>query len=196
MLDVPVLLHDLIELDFGSTELAAVRDRASLPPGTASHVQAAQTLHALATVQRRSPADVFRWAGTRAVPALVKAYPSWIRLHSSARTVFLQLSHIAPQMISELFPDAAAVDVWEDMLGKDQIRLSFDGAEEVAWLLEGLASGIGAHFGERVTAKRGTAPVTLVDRKIIEIEVTADRRGGGRGGVPAAPGLTSIGRVG
>lgn len=181
------LLEEFIEDDFGVTDLKAVRSQLngqvdeSLPT-----IGAKAMLDALATAQRRTPEQVYVWAGTRLAAPVTKLLPQVFRGHTSARTLVLQLSAISSAVVSELLPDATCPDFWTDFLDGETIRIGFDGPAEVAWLLEGIVNGLGAHFGERVNVGRPATPAALTERRLLDVKLTPERRSRATAGLSAA----------
>jgi len=190
----PLLVHleDLVLADYGNGDLAAVRarlaDRASLPSDAPLAMRAKQFLDALAQVQHRAPDQVYVWAGTRLVAALAREFPAVFRDHTSTRTVLLQLGSVVSALAAELLPDASVPEFWEDYLDATTVRVNFDGPVEVQWLLEGATVGLAGQYGELVQASRGVSPASLPDRRLLDVKVIPDRRGGSRGGAGVSSG--------
>ncbi len=193
MISLLVILEELVHTDFGTMDLASVRQRlaAEAPEPTVAG-QAGTFLDALAAVQHRPREEVYVWAAQRVVGPLVSEFPTVFKGHTSTRTLLLQLGQVAPALVTEVLPESACPDLWEDFLDSETIRIGFDGPEEAAWVLQGIVAGMGAHFGERVEASRGVAPPMLSDRRLVDVKVVPERRGGGRGGRPSF-GLSSAG---
>jgi hypothetical protein len=193
MISLLVILEELVHTDFGTMDLTSVRQRvAGQAPASTVAGQACAFLDALAVVQQRPREEVYVWAGQRIVGSLVSEFPAVFKGHTSTRTLLLQLGQAAPALVSEVLPESVCPDLWEDFLDSETIRIGFDGPEEAAWVLRGLATGMGAHYGERVEASPGVAPPALTDRRLVDVKVVPERRGGGRGGRPSF-GLSSAG---
>lgn len=193
MISLLVILEELVHTDFGTMDLTLVRQRlAAQTPEPTVAGQACAFLDALAVVQHRAREEVYVWAAQRVVGPLVSEFPGTFKGHTSTRTLLLQLGQAAPALVTEVLPESVCPDFWEDFLDSETIRIGFDGAEEAAWALQGIAGGLGAHFGERVDASRGVAPPMLTDRRLVDVKVVPERRGSSRGGRPSF-GLSSAG---
>jgi hypothetical protein len=185
MIPLLVILEELVHTDFGTMDLNSVRQRlAAQSPAPTVAGQACAFLDALAVVQHRPREEVYVWAGQRVVGPLVAEFPAIFKGHTSTRTLLLQLGQVAPALVADVLPESVCPDFWEDFLDSETIRIGFDGPEEAAWALQGIAAGLGTHFGERVDASRGVAPAALTDRRLVDVKVVPERRGGGRGGRP------------
>ncbi len=193
MIPLLILLEELVHTDFGTADLSAVRERLrDRPPDEDVRDRAKALLDALAAVQRRRPDEVYVWAGTRLVMPLAKDFPGIVRGHTSARTLLLQLAQVAPTVVADVLPGVTCPEFWQDFLDGETIRIGFDGPVEAAWLLEGVARGLGTHFGERVDTSRADAPPALKERRLVDVKVVPERRSGSRAGRPTT-GLSSAG---
>jgi hypothetical protein len=182
-----LLLEEFIEDDFGTAELKGVRAQVNGRNADASPAAAAKAiLDALATAQRRTPEETYLWAGTRLAAPITKLLAPVFRGHTSTRTIVLQMSSLSAQVVRELLPETDCPDFWEDFLDGETVRIGFDGPAEVAWLLEGIVRGLGAHFGERVDVGRPAAPVALTERRQLDVKVVPERRSRGSAGLSAA----------
>lgn len=170
-------LEDIIRLEFGTADLAAMRARAGLPMDDATpFTQVAALIRAVAYIRRRSPEEMFTWAGAKLAAPLVTDHPNLLKPHVSVRTMLLQVSQLAPTVVQRLSPGSTCPDFWEDLLDGETTRISFDGPEEVASALEGVLRGLAAHYGEWVAVTRGTPPAVLPERRQVEAKVRPERR--------------------
>lgn len=182
-----VLLEDCVRSEFGAPMLDAVQAALSArPAGEGPIEQAREFVVVLAGLRKQSVEDAYRWAGqVLAAPVLKLGLPS-LKEHSSARTLLLRMHAVVPQTLSVIAPGTTAPEIWEDLLSDHTTRLSFDGPEEMALVLEGAASGLGAHFRELVTVARGTPPAALTSRRLVDVSVRPERRSGS-GSAPPPP---------
>jgi hypothetical protein len=191
MASLLALLEDLVFAEFGAGELLAVRQRVvplgdDAPPSAV----AKRFLEALALEQRRKPQQVYVWAGTKLVAPILKVMPAATGGHTSTRTMLLQLSQLLPRVVAEFLPGSACPEFWGDLQSGDVIRVGFDGAEELAWVVEGAVHGLAAHFGEEVDVTHAYAPRALKDRRLLDVWVIPKSRPPVRPNSPAR-GLSS-----
>ena len=182
-----LLLEEFIETDFGAAELKAMR--AHLSEGITDEfpaVAAKAILDALAAAQRRTPEQAYTWAGTRLGASITKLLPQAFRGHTSARSIILQMSAISAAVGRQLLPETALPEFWEDFLDGETIRIGFDGPAEVAWVLDGVVRGLGAHFGERVEVGRPSGPAALTERRLLDVKVIPERRSRASAGLSAS----------
>ena len=188
------LLADIVHDDFGPVELSLVRERLALAPVHESGVgEVGRFVQALAVVQKQTVRETFVWAGRRLVAPVCKARPGWLRDHTSVRTILLQLGRVAPTVVETLIGEGHCPDFWEDFLDGETIQIGFDGPEAVAWVLEGAIAGLSEHFNERAELSRGVPPATLLERRLLNVRVIAERRVTQRGARHAV-GLSSSGQ--
>lgn len=172
-----VRLEDCIKREYGPSELAAVRLRAAADVAGDSQVaQADALLRAVCYVRRRPPSEVYVWAGAQLAPSLLKDGPDVLTEHESLRTMLLQVNAMAPRVLDVLSPGTKPPEFWEDLMDGETTRIAFDGAEEIAWVLEGFARGVCTYFAEWVMVTRGMAPAILKERQIIEVKIRPERR--------------------
>lgn len=181
-----VLLEDCVRNEFGAPLLDSLRaDVSARPEGGSTLEKARDFLAALAQRRKHSIEDTYRWAGmVLAAPVLKLGLPT-LKEFSSTRTLLLKMHVVLPQAMSVVVPGVTPPDVWEDLLNDHTTRVSFDGPEEMALVLEGAAVGLGAHFRELVTVTRGTPPATLTSRRLVDVSVRPERRSGS--GSPPPP---------
>ena len=187
------LLADLVHDDFGPVELSLVRERLAQTAVSDSAVgEVGRFLNALAVVQKRPVKDSYLWAGRRLVAPVAKDRPTWLRDQTSLRTILLQLGRLAPSVVETLVGEGTCPEFWEDFLDGETVQIGFDGREEVAWALEGAVVGFSELFGERAEVSRGVPAASLLERRLVNVRVIAERRATQRGARPTV-GLSSSG---
>jgi hypothetical protein len=186
MLSLLVLLEDCVRIEFGPTELAAVRAVASeRTTGPTTLDKARGFLSAIAEVRRKREPEVYRWFGKLLVEPLIKAVPQLVKGHSSTRTIALQLGNLARTAVAAMAPGLPCPDFWTDLLDADSLRVGFDGPEPVADILDGVLRGFAVHFSELIEIERGVAAPNLTQRRLLDLKVLPDRRSGA--GSPPGP---------
>ncbi|MEQ1692457.1 MAG: heme NO-binding domain-containing protein [Gemmatimonas sp.] len=178
MTSLLLLLEELVDADFGATDLHAVRKSLGARGDSSADpaVEAKAFLDALAIVQRRTPAQVYVWAGTRLAAPVAKLLPKLTKGHTSTRSMLLQMTQMANMLAAELLPESTCPDFWADYLDGETVRIGFDGPREVAWVLEGAVKGLGTHFSERVDVSLPDAPAGLLERRLVDVKVRQERR--------------------
>lgn len=187
------LLADLVHDDFGPVELSFVREHLALGTVSESVVgEVGRFLKALAVVQKRPAKDCYVWAGRRLAAPVAKSRPAWLRDHTSVRTILLQFGRVAPAVVESIVGEGTCPDFWEDFLDGETVQIGFDGPEEVAWVIEGAVAGLSEFFGERAELSRGVPAASLLERRLVNVKVIAERRAPQRGARPTV-GLSSSG---
>lgn len=181
MRSILVLLEDLVLAEFGPRDLAEVRELAAVRqrdaerrPGPGGRVMA--FVEAIAQVRRRPLAEAYQFVGLKLVPVVLREYPGLMKGQASLTPLLMQVSRVVPSVVQVLLPgtDAPAFDL--ELVDADTQRVSFEGFNEAANLVEGVLLGLGLHFGERVTVTRGTPPSFAPDRRLVDVKVQPGER--------------------
>jgi hypothetical protein len=181
MRSILVLLEDMVQREFGSSELASVRaisaerlEDAGRQGGAAGRVTA--FVDALVQMRHRPSLEVYTFVGLKLVPPVLAEFKTAIRGHESTRSVLLQITRVAPQLLDVLVPGTELPDFDVELVDLETMRVTFHGTSEAAALFEGAVMGLGNHFHERVEARRVSPPSFAPDRRMIDVKIFPERR--------------------
>jgi len=118
-----------------------------------------------------SPAEITRWFGREALPALAVRYPGFFQNHTSVRTFLPSLNSIIHPEVRKVYPGADAPDF--DFTGstRDTLIMRYRSRRRLCALAWGLIEGSAARFGERVTVEHRTCMLSGAESCVFEIEL-------------------------
>lgn len=111
-------------------------------------------IHVTSAQLSRTPEDVLRLFGFRSIPLLAARYPAFFEGHRSARTFLLTLNDVIHPEVRKLYPGADVPEFSYESGSDATLRMIYVSSRRLCALAEGLISGAGAHFGERVHIER------------------------------------------
>jgi hypothetical protein len=179
MRSIIVMLEDLVQLEFGPSELAAVRAIAQAKLGTADSGSCGRMValvEAMAEVRRQPVHEAYRFVSLMLVPPVLKEYPALLQGQTSARTVLMQITRLAPLVLGTLLPGIPDADFAVELIDVHTVRVRFEGPAEMLAALEGTTIGLARHFGERAETTRVPAPDFAPTRRLLDVRVGSDRR--------------------
>ncbi len=181
MRSILVLLEDLVQAEFGSTELAAVRASSSEHlrdvgrlAGAPGRVMA--FIEAIADVRRRPVHEVYQFVAAKLVPLVLTEYSGLLKGHTSARSVLMQITRLAPTVLDTLIPGIPYAEFDVELIDLETMRVRFEGPAEMLAAFEGIAMGLAKHYGERAETSRVSPPAFAPDRRMLDIKIGAERR--------------------
>lgn len=181
MRSILVLLEDLVQAEFGPRELAAVRASSTEHlhavgrlPGAPGRVMA--FVEAIADVRRRPVHEVYQFVAMKLVPLVLKEYSGLLKGHSSARTVLMQITRLAPSVLDTLIPGIPYAEFDVELIDLETMRVRFEGPAEMLAAFEGIALGLALHYGERAETTRVAPPAFAPDRRMLDIKIGQERR--------------------
>ncbi len=186
MPSILVMLEDAVRAQYGDAVLAATRASAisrTLDLGVTS--RASTFVTALASVRQEATTELCVLLGRGLVAPLFRELPVLGRRYQSSRELLLQITAVASDVSSALFPDLEPPYVDVELRDAKTLRLGVSGVPEVAAALEGLVQGIADHFSERVVVLRVESGIGR--RHLLDVVLEAERRSGS-GGPPPPPG--------
>lgn len=191
MRSILVLLEDLVQAEFGPRELAAVRAASSDHLNDVGRLAGAPGrvmafIEAIADVRRRPVHEVYQFVAAKLVPLVLTEYSTLLKGHTSARTVLMQITRIAPTVLDTLIPGIPYAEFDVELLDLDTMRVRFEGPAEMLAAFEGIALGLAQHYGERAEMSRVAPPAFAPDRRMLDIKVGAERRDAKTPGRPPA----------
>lgn len=122
--------------------------------GNYPDAQLVKLVHASAAMFKRSPEDVLRLFGTRAIPVLAAKYPVFFEGHVSARTFLRTLNDVIHPEVRKLYPGADVPDFSYPANGNDALTMVYASPRRLCALAEGLITGAAGHYGERVEIRQ------------------------------------------
>jgi hypothetical protein len=180
MLKIRLMMEDVVRVEFGADDLVAIRalaDSRDRAGDDGERAVFAAFLSAVAEVRGLSPAKAHRLMGRRLVTPVLEAFPALTEAQPTAMSVILNIGQLLTKVVDALLPrvDVSALDV--ELLEHETLRLRFSGPAEMASLVEGVAIGLSAHFGERIEAVHFVPTEALPESRVVQIRITTERRG-------------------
>jgi hypothetical protein len=180
MRKIRLMMEDVVRVEFGADDLVAIQALATVhaPVGQSGDAEAFTAfLRAVVEVRTMSPATVYRLMGRRLVTPVLEAFPVLTEAQPTAMSVILNIGRLLPKVVDALLPriDMPALDV--ELLEHETLRLRFSGPAEMASLVEGVAIGLSAHFGERIEAVHLVPTEAFPESRVVQIRITTERRG-------------------
>lgn len=138
-------LLDDAELDGAYTSLGSYDDREIMA-----------LVGAAAAKLDKSPAEILRWFGKSAIPALALRFPAFFEAPSNARNFLLSVNTIIHPEVRKLYSGAGCPHFQFQEMGTGELILGYSSPRKMCALAEGFIDGAADHFGEKVTvAHRG-----------------------------------------
>lgn len=107
-------------------------------------------IHAAAALLSRTPEDVLRLFGAKAIPLLAQRYPVFFEGHQSARTFLLTLNDVIHPEVRKLYPGADVPDFSYETKSDDALTMIYASPRRFCAFAEGLIAGTATHFAQRV----------------------------------------------
>lgn len=98
----------------------------------------------------KTPTEIVRWFGAKAMPLLARKYPPLFNRHTSSRAFILTLNNIIHPEVRKLYPGADVPDFDFDTSSPDVLVMHYRSKRKLCALAEGLSEGAAEHFGEQV----------------------------------------------
>src|SRR5262245_21330283 len=117
----------------------------------------------------RSPQDVVRWFGRRAIPLLARGYPAFFAPHSRARDFLLTLNTIIHPEVRKLYPDAIVPEFVFETPAPDQMIVGYQSPRRLCALAEGFIEGAADHYRDTVTLEQTTCMLRGDERCTIQV---------------------------
>ena len=112
-------------------------------------------LTALSTALARTPEELLRWFGAKAIPMLALRYPIFFEGHTSTQSFLLTLNNVIHAEVRKLYADAdVPVFEFDSPNGDGTLIVGYRSARRLCALAEGFIDGAAAHFGERVAIEQ------------------------------------------
>jgi hypothetical protein len=97
-----------------------------------------------------SEAEVLRWFGREAMPALAKRYPMFFDKHPDTRPFLLTLNSIIHPEVRKIYP-GADVPVFDFLDGPEgSLLMGYNSERRLCALAQGFVEGAGAYFSEGI----------------------------------------------
>lgn len=106
---------------------------------------------AASTALNKSPNEIVRWFGAKAMPLLARKYPPLFSRHTTTRAFILTLNSIIHPEVRKLYPGADVPDFEFDTTSPDTLVMHYWSKRKMCALAEGLSEGAAEHFGETVS---------------------------------------------
>lgn len=116
-----------------------------------------------ATTYARSPDEVLRWFGRRAMILMAERYPEFFERSTSTRAFLFTLNDIIHPEVRKLYPGAAVPTFDFEAVGTEVLRMGYQSARQLCALAEGFIEGAAdwyeeeAHVHQSECVRRGDA---------------------------------------
>lgn len=102
----------------------------------------------------KSPAEILRWFGRSAIPALAERYPVFFETPPNARSFLLSVNEIIHPEVRKLYSGAGCPHFRFQRTDSHELLIGYDSARRMCHLAEGFIEGAAAHYGERVSVSQ------------------------------------------
>lgn len=133
-------LLDEAEVDGAYTSLGSYDDREIMA-----------LVGAAAAKLDKSPAEILRWFGKSAIPALALRFPAFFETPSNTRNFLLSVNTIIHPEVRKLYSGAGCPHFRFHHAGDAELVIGYSSPRKLCALAEGFIEGTAAHYGEQVT---------------------------------------------
>src|SRR5579883_1678570 len=98
----------------------------------------------------KTPEEITRWTGRRALPSFHAKYPKLFSMHPSTRSFVLALNHIIHPEVRKLYPGADVPEFEFDTSSPEVLVMGYQSPRKMCFFAEGLIEGAAEHYGEAV----------------------------------------------
>ena len=147
------LLEEVIRRDRGDDAwddllAAAEVDGAFTSLGSYPDSELERLVECAAVTYDRSPDEVLRWFGRRAMILLAERYPEFFERSTSTRAFLFTLNDIIHPEVRKLYPGAAVPTFDFETVGADVLRMGYQSARHLCALAEGFIEGAADWYQE------------------------------------------------
>jgi hypothetical protein len=132
-------LLDAAQLDGAYTSLGSYPDQ-----------QLFQLVGAASKALNKSPDEIIRWVGVKALPMLARKYPQFFAEHKSTLPFVLTLNYIIHPEVRKIYPGANVPEFDFDTSVPGVLLMGYQSSRKMCSFAEGLVTGAAAHYGEAV----------------------------------------------
>ncbi|MGI8728329.1 MAG: heme NO-binding domain-containing protein [Solirubrobacterales bacterium] len=116
--------------------------------------------------------DLVRWFGRNAIPKFYERYPQLFDPHHTTSEFVVTLNDIIHPEVKKLYPGADPPEFDYHEVSESRVVMGYSSKRSLCAFGEGLLSGAGEHYGERIEIARPMCVKRGDERCVFEVDIT------------------------
>lgn len=119
----------------------------------------------------KSPDEIVRWFGRKAMPIFYQRYPSLFTQHKATLPFLLTLNDVIHPAVRKFYPGADVPDFDFTTISEKEIHIGYKSKRKMCSFAEGLIDGAGDHYKETVTIAQTSCMNRGDDKCLLVVKV-------------------------